>query len=192
MTRPTLPPRDGYVEVEGKYVPVPATVARLKVEEEMRHLSEQAAVSAATSNALAVLAAQNLGVDIPAEELEAAEETLVTKARGEYTSAPEQGAPWSPTQSYIVGDEAAEAGNDWEAIHYSRNKRPSESPEHWALKTAAVYPNWNDLTGFIEKGVRCVYPDGDGIDTVWECQLAHNKFSTFKPKDGSDQWARVT
>jgi len=105
---------------------------------------------------------------------------------------PVDGEEWNKYKNYTTGNRVVQNGVNYVGLKASRGKAPEESPEHWEVEKAPSYPHWNDLSGFIEKGTRCIYPDGDGVDVVWECQLAHNKFSTFKPKDGSEQWERVT
>ena len=118
-------------------------------------------------------------------------EQVLNDTRAGLTAAPKSGDEWDGTLAYMTGDDVMRKGDAYVSLRLSRNKPPEENILYWAVVVAPSYPHWDTLSGFIEKGTRCTYPDGDGKETVWECQLAHNKFSTFKPKDGSEQWERV-
>ena len=124
------------------------------------------------------------------EENAALSETLIAE-RANLRSVPVDGEPYRYDALYTEGMTVTVDGTEYEATHWSQDKPPGESPEHWKVKETPSYPHWDTLSGLIEKGTLCIYPDGDGKETVWECQLSHNKFSTFKPKDGSEQWERV-
>ena len=104
---------------------------------------------------------------------------------------PVDGEEWNKYKNYTTGNRVVQEGVKYVGLRASRGKSPKESSEHWEVEKAPSYPRWDELSGLIEKGTYCIYPDGDGIDTVWICKLAHNKFSTFKPKDGSEQWERA-
>ena len=111
--------------------------------------------------------------------------------REDLRTIPTDGEEWRDGVLYTADMTVTRKGVKYTALRWNQDKPPDKYPEYWAVVVAPSYPHWDTLSGLIEKGTRCMYPDGDGKETVWECQLAHNKFSTFKPKDGSEQWERV-
>ena len=175
--RPILPPKVGYVERDGEYYPTAETQKSLLMEEQLQNVS--------------VIAASAAGMEIEAEKLARAEQNIYAKVNDSLTAIPQPGGEWRSGVNYTIDDTVDVDGVVWICTKPNCGQEPTDGSIYWKIKEESKYPRWDELGGFIEKGTRCVYPDGEGIDTVWECELAHNKFSTFKPKDGSEQWTRV-
>ena len=104
---------------------------------------------------------------------------------------PADGEVWRADVLYTAELSVVCGAVEYTALRWSLGKEPELYPEHWAVAAAPSYPHWDTLSGTITLGTRCLYPDGDGVSTVWECILTHVKFSTFKPSDSSEQWARA-
>lgn len=118
----------------------------------------------------------------------AAEQTLadtLKQARAGLVAAPVAGGAWDEAKVYIADDEVMDGGTSYVAVKFSRGKRPSEYPSHWAGKTASAIPLWDDLQGVVTVGTKAMY-DGQ----VWTCIDQHIKSVVSKPKAGSTKWAQ--
>lgn len=117
------------------------------------------------------------------------EESIITSIRENLVSAPVEGEAWDERKSYITGDTATDDGVSYTALRFSRGKRPSEHPEHWALTPAAVdIPAWDDIEDgtVIMEGTQVTH---DGF--TWVCTSQHIKSTVYKPKAVSTKWEKV-
>ena len=117
------------------------------------------------------------------------EESIITSIRENLVSAPVEGEAWNERKSYITGDTATDDGVSYTALRFSRGKRPSEHPEHWALTPAAVdIPEWADIPDgtVIEEGTQVTH---EGF--TWVCTSQHFKSTVYRPKAVSAKWEKV-
>lgn len=117
------------------------------------------------------------------------EESLITSIRENLVSAPVEGEAWDERKSYITGDTATLDGVSYKALRFSRGKRPSDYPEHWALTPAADdIRAWDDIEDgtVIEEGTQVTH---DGF--TWVCTSQHIKSTVYRPKAVSTKWEKV-
>lgn len=117
------------------------------------------------------------------------EENIIASIRENLVSAPVAGEEWNERKSYITGDTATDGGASYTALRFSRGKRPSENPEHWALTPAAEdIPAWGDIADgtVIREGAQVTH---DGF--TWVCKSQHIKSAVYKPKALSAKWEKV-
>lgn len=104
---------------------------------------------------------------------------------------PEQGALWDAQKNYINGDVVKDGGDYYKALKYSRGKRPSNSPEHWAKYSAeAVQPiGWEsiEMGANVQQGTVVTH-----AGKRWKCKKAHVKKNVNKPAQISDYWQEMT
>ena len=115
-------------------------------------------------------------------------EQVIEDARAGLVPIPVPGAVWDGAKNYIVGDTATDGGVLYEATHYSKGKRPSESPGHWKIPEAPTLPDWYSIPDgtiiYEDDEVTC-----DGVD--WRCIMQHMKSTVYKPKAGSSRWVEI-
>lgn len=117
------------------------------------------------------------------------EEHLITSIRENLVSAPVEGEAWNERKSYITGDTATDDGVSYTALRFSRGKRPSEYPEHWALTPAEEdIQAWADIPDgtVIEEGTQVTH---EGV--TWVCKSQHFKSTVYRPKAVSTKWEQV-
>lgn len=111
--------------------------------------------------------------------------TLIADIRNNLVAAPVEGEAWDARKSYITGDTVVDDGASYTALRYSRNKKPSENTNHWAITAPPTVQTWESIEDgtVIMEGTEVEY---NGV--VWVCTAQHIKSLVYKPKAASSKW----